>query len=231
MTPAIRGVLFDSGDTLVRPLGGAWAPGHRFHELISAYGLRDLAWHRMDDALSKAQTYLIDNHSLITEDEEREQFQTFYDIVLRELGIEHPNSSLTLQLAKSVVDELNMEPFPETLGVVRRLHHKGLRLGILSDTWPSLERKYGLLGLRDYFDPFVISARVGTTKPDPKIFMIAIEGMRLPPENILFVDDSPINVRAAITLGLHGVLMARNGEPADEDLPWIGGLSEIEAFL
>ena len=228
---SIKGVLFDSGDTLVRPLGGAWAPGHRFHEILEARGVRDLAWRRMDDALSKAQTYLIDNHSLTTEDEEREQFQTYYEIVLRELGVEQPDSSLTLELAKASVDELNMEPFPDTHSVVRGLHQAGLRLGILSDTWPSLDRKYRLLGLRDYFDLLVISAQVGLTKPDAKIFMIAIEGMRLPPENILFVDDSPINVRAAIALGLRGVLIARNGEPADEDIPWIGGLSEIEAFL
>ena len=47
---------------------------------------------------------------------------------------------------------------------------KGFSLGIISDAWPSLERKYRLLDLRKYFKTFVISAQVGCCKPDRKDF-------------------------------------------------------------
>ena len=36
----IKGILFDSGDTLVRPIGGKWWPGAYFHEILNNYNIR-----------------------------------------------------------------------------------------------------------------------------------------------------------------------------------------------
>ena len=33
----LQGVLFDAGDTLVRPKGGRWFPGHRFEATVRAH--------------------------------------------------------------------------------------------------------------------------------------------------------------------------------------------------
>ena len=57
----IRGVLFDSGDTLVTPLGGSWFPGHRFHEILEARGVRSLPADRLDSALGAGMQHLDDN--------------------------------------------------------------------------------------------------------------------------------------------------------------------------
>ncbi len=228
MPNQIKGILFDSGDTLVRPVGGQWIPHHRFEKIVAAHGVDGLQWESMEDAIAEGQAYLSENHHLTTEDEERAQFQTFYDILLKGLGVSQPNDKLTGELARVIVDENNMEPFPDTHIVVHRLNERGLRLGILSDTWPSLDRKYRLLGLRDYFDPFVMSAPLGVWKPDPKMYTTAIDGMAMPPADMLFVDNDPVNVRGANAAGLNGVLMVRSGPPPVDDLPWISNLGELE---
>lgn len=227
----IRGVLFDSGDTLVRPIGGAWFPGHRFDEIVSGHCLSGLDRDLMDTAIPKGLRYLNENHHLTTAEEEVEQFQTFYDILLRGLGIGQPSDDLTLELAKTMVDQQNMEPFPDTREGLERLKRRGLTLGVLSDTWPSMESKYRALGLRDYFGAFVMSAVEGRTKPDPVLFRKAIEDMDIPPKNILFVDDSARNVEGARAVGMQGALIARYAPPTDDSGPWVADLAELEALV
>ena len=227
----IKGILFDSGDTLVRPLGGKWWPGAQFHEILDNYNIRELSWSRMEGALEEGIRYLDDHHHLITVDEERDQFRTFYRILLENLGLRNPDISLLSALTHARVDEIDFELFNDTHPVLERLYEKGFSLGIVSDAWPSLERKYRLLDLRKYFEAFVISAQVGCCKPDKRIFGRAIAELELPPEKLLFVDDDPHYVKEAIGLGLNGSLMVRSGEPTDVDVEWVRNLEEIEALL
>ena len=227
----IKGILFDSGDTLVRPIGGKWWPGAQFHEILNNHNIQGLSWSQMEGAIEEGIRYLDDHHHLMTVDEERDQYRTFYRIVLEHLGLRNPDSSLLSALARARVDEVDFEVYNDTLTALERLYERGFTLGIISDAWPSLERKYRLLDLRKYFKAFVISAQVGCCKPDKRIFGRAIAEMGLPPERLLFVDDDPHYVKEAIGLGLIGILMVRSGEPADVDVEWVRNLEEIEALL
>lgn len=227
----IKGILFDSGDTLVRPIGGKWWPGARFHEILNNRNIRGLSWSRLEGALEEGIRYLDDHHSVMTVDEERDQFRMFYQIVLEHLGLHNPDTNLLSALAHARVDEIDFEVFNDTPAVLERLYERGFALGIISDAWPSLENKHRLLDLRKYFKAFVISAQVGCCKPDRRIFGRAIAEMELPPEKLLFVDDDPHYVKEALGLGLNGILMVRSGEPTDADLEWARNLEEIEAFL
>ncbi len=231
MSGDIKGILLDSGDTLVRPLGGTWLPGHHFREVLAARGVRELDWGQLEAGIQEGLRYLTDNHRLSTEDEERAQFQVFYDILLKRMGLASPPHDLSWTLADVLVSVPNFEVFPDTHPALNALQEAGVELGILSNTWPSLDRKYRLLGLREYFRAFVLSCHVGCSKPDTRIFRAAIEALGLPPENILFVDDAPENVEAASKLGLAAVLMARYGRPASGTMPWVASLTELDRFL
>lgn len=227
----VRGVLFDSGDTLVRPIGGTWFPGHRFDEIVSAHSVLGLDHDLMDEAVQDGLRYLGENHHLATVDDERQQFKTFYRILLTKLRGDPPADDLVLDLAEAMVDQQNMEPFPDTREGLERLKLQGLTLGVLSDTWPSMDPKYRALGLRDYFLTFVMSAVEGRTKPDPDLFRKAIADMDLPAEHILFVDDWPENVAGGRAVGMRGVLMARHEPPERESGPWVADLAQLEALL
>ena len=53
----------------------------------------------MEGALEEGIRYLDDHHHLMTVDEERDQFRTFYRIVLEHLGLRNPDISLLSALA------------------------------------------------------------------------------------------------------------------------------------
>ncbi len=227
----IEGVLFDSGGTLMRPLTEGWWPYPHFRRIVEAHGHTELPWERYAEAHLPGMAYLDANHRLTTEDEERAQFREYYRLLLSGLGVAAPAPALLQALADAHVAECEFEPYADARATLDGVRARGLRLGLISNAWPSLEGKYRRLGFRDYFDPFVISARAGCLKPDAAIFQFAVAQIGLPPERLLFVDDEPEYVRGACAGGLGGVLIARTGPPPGYDGPWIATLSKIERLL
>jgi len=57
----------------------------------------------------------------------------------------------------------------------------------------------------DYFDEFILSHKVHVTKPDLRIFQLAIEKSGCKAEEIVYVDDGLNNIRAANDLGIQGL--------------------------
>lgn len=226
----IRGVLFDSGDTLVYPQAGAWFPRQEFIDAFELHGIEGIDLSGLDNAIEKGKRYLNDHHHLTTEDEERDQFWMYYTIVLGELGILSPSKELvdTLMLP---AEGVYMEAFPDTKSTLEALRGRGLKLGIVSDNWPSLDRRYRTLGLRDYFDAFVVSAILGCWKPCELMYTTAMDQIGLPAESLMFVDDWPANVDAAVKLGMNGVVMSRDGIRPKTDLPWVSDLRGLTALL
>ena len=97
--PTIRGVLFDSGDTLVRPLGSAWFPGEAFHTRVAAAGFAAVPSLQLEVALQAGMDFLDAHHHVTTVDAEFEQFRVYYDIVLHGCGVPYPPLDLIDALA------------------------------------------------------------------------------------------------------------------------------------
>lgn len=227
----IEGVLFDSGDTLVRPIAGSWWPRQSFIDAFETHGIEGADMRRFAEAVALGIRYLDDNHCLTTEEEERRQFRTAYTIVIETLGVKSPPERLLADMLRPFEEGTGIEPFPDTRRVLDNLSGRGLKLGIVSDNWPSLDRRYRQLGLRDYFDAFVISAALGTWKPDKLMYATAIEELGFPPESLMFVDDRHENVAAAVRLGMRGVVISRYGEIPETDLPVVTGLDEVVQMI
>ena len=58
----------------------------------------------------------------------------------------------------------------------------------------------------DALDLVIMSNEVELRKPDPEIFTLALELLEVSPAQVLFVDDLPGNVDAAIALGMSGIV-------------------------
>jgi putative hydrolase of the HAD superfamily len=89
---------------------------------------------------------------------------------------------------------------------------------ILMDSW-AFTNNFSPSGrpITDYFDKLYFSYRMKCTKPDPLIFekMICDSGIR--PEESLFIDDGPHNIKTAQDLGFRTYL-ALNGEDWRENI-------------
>jgi putative hydrolase of the HAD superfamily len=223
----IKAVLFDSGGTLLRPIGGAWWPRPILQRMLQKSGTK-ITLSQLDGAHQRGVRFLDLHHHLSTEEEEVAQFKEFYAIVLAELRIVTDAPTIE-ELALAEIRELQ-EPFPETRAVLEDLRGKGLALGIVSNAWPSLDRTYRMLGLRDFFGAFVVSANLGCMKPDPRIFRKAVEELALSPGEILFVDDVADYVRAAESLGMRGAVICREGAEATS-MRTIASLAEVKSII
>lgn len=224
----IEGVLFDSGDTLVRPKAGSWFPRQHFIDAFQSHGISGAYMDRFDAALAEGLRYLDDHHDeATTEDMETRQFRTAYRLILEELGVSSPSEDLITDILRPFEDDIGIETFSDTVPTLEALTERGVRLGIVTDNWPSIDRRYRELGLRDYFDAFVISSIVGHSKPCSLMYRTAVDQIGLRPDSLLFVDDSPMNVEGAIREGMQGVVLIRHGRQVETSLQVVSDLHEV----
>ena len=92
------------------------------------------------------------------------------------------------------------------------------KLGIISNGWPYLESLLHLLGIWHYFQSVVISTQVGLTKPNPAIYELALQTLRIRAEQAIFVDDLPANVATAQQMGFRALWLIRT-TVATEHIP------------
>ena len=106
------------------------------------------------------------------------------------------------EFARPYVEALEFEPVPGAAEAVSELERLGLRLAVVSNwdiaLWGYLEQ----LGLADHFATVVTSAETGAPKPDPRIFELALERLRVRPERALHVGDSEADEEGARAAGM-----------------------------
>lgn len=118
------------------------------------------------------------------------------------------------------------------LEAVAALKQMGFRLGVVSNAEGQVERDLNGAGFRGVFETVIDSQVVGVEKPDPAIFEIAIERMKLDREKTLFVGDLPsVDVEGARAAGLAPILLDRHDIYADIDVPKLRSLAELPALL
>ena len=119
--------------------------------------------------------------------------------------------------------------FPETAGVLEYFHRHGFKMGVISDTSPSLEYTLQQLGIAEYFSSFTASSLVGAGKPSPVIFNAALDSLGVTAEESIYVDDYPPEADGARALGFTSFLIDRKAETAGE---WtITSLQELISFI
>lgn len=89
------------------------------------------------------------------------------------------------------------------LAWVAALQEAGLATAILSNMVPDVLRymRQEFAWLR-HFTHLTWSCELGIVKPDPAIYALTCERLGLPPQECLFIDDKPENVRGAEEAGL-----------------------------
>jgi len=125
---AIKAALFDSGDTLLEPVGGAWWRRPSLRALLNE-SPSPVEPDRLSAALDRGMQYLDTHHHVETEDDEIAQFKEYYEIVLGELDIDASAQTIE-KLARAQIEQ---NPFPDTRDTLEELRRAGLKLGIVSN--------------------------------------------------------------------------------------------------
>jgi HAD superfamily hydrolase (TIGR01509 family) len=94
---------------------------------------------------------------------------------------------------------------PGVLDLLTAGHARGLRLAVASSSshaW--VDSHLARLGLADRFDRVICSDDVapGRTKPNPDLFLLALDQLKVPKEAVVVFEDSPNGVCAAKSAGI-----------------------------
>ncbi|WP_346897847.1 HAD-IA family hydrolase [Clostridium sp. UBA7503] len=223
----IKAILFDSGRTLNVPRTGHWFITPNFFNIIN-----DTSFQYTEDQLSEAMNKACDhiNKMLLvkTEEDEFTMFKEFYEIVLKEIKYMSINEEIINSLASdNVYNDDKFYFFDDVEPGLQRLKDKYI-LGVVSDTWPSLERVFINKSLRKYFSTFVMSSIYGSYKAEKVLFKIAIEEIGVKPEEVIFIDDSESNLIAAEDFGMIPILIDRyDRNDIESKYPIIKSLNDL----
>ena len=153
-----------------------------------------------------------------------------FQLILEDHGVKD-SEALAASLSERFCHYRIKEPYPETIRVLEALKAQGYRMGVISDTSPSLEESLERAGIAHYFESFTCSALVGAGKPDPRIFNAALESLGVEAGDSVFVDDCKEEADGAREQGFTAFNIVRERTEPDFANWTITDLNQLLDFL
>ncbi|MBI2765681.1 MAG: HAD family hydrolase [Chloroflexi bacterium] len=124
------------------------------------------------------------------------------------------------------------EVFPDAVASLTALRGRGLKIGLLSNTWWAAawhNADLAVHGLQPLIDELVYTSDLTHSKPHPAVFREAARRLGVSPEECLMVGDRPIDdIRGAISAGMLAVWRQNNhGHPSPEDFAPSATIAEL----
>jgi len=205
VTPRIRGVLFDFGDTLFHSPDGAAVLAEQGVEPLVARELWDQIWRE-----SKTPEALA-----VKRDLSPEAHRAGWLALFARADVHRPG--LAALLYGRVMDHARWIPFPDTEEVLRELRRRGLRVGVVSNVAEDLRPVFAKHGWSDLVDGYTHSFEHAVEKPDPALFRAACRAIGTDPGETLVVGDHPVD-GGAVMAGCVVLLLPRTAPDAPHGL-------------
>ena len=219
-------IFFDVGYTIDYPASGDWMFTNLFYE-IAGDRLKRCAETKISKAREAGAVYLEKDHLVLTEEDEAEQFYQYYRIISESLQLNLTDDEISALARDRTYNMDNYVIYPDAKSVIQTLS-KTHRLGIISDTWPSIENQLRTLDVLQFFSFATYSFSLGVFKPDRQMYVDALQKCGRSAKETVFIDDSPQNLEGAAELGITPILIAAN-PASDVETPYrkIRSLSEL----
>lgn len=108
---------------------------------------------------------------------------------------------------------------------IRELREQGYAVALLCNESLQVYQRLQALGIRELFDPVLVSAQMGVMKPDPTAFRVALHELGVGPREAVLIDDSLPNVRAAQAVGMHAILFRPETNLREDLAPYLSNSS------
>ena len=230
----VKGIFFDLGWTLVYPPSGDWEFTQPAQKLFNWEVYQSLPKERTAAVRKEANDYLEAHHHISSLEEEYDRMLQYFTIVaqkLPELGATRQDIEATA-LEKVYQSQHTYGLFDDAIQTLEAL--KGTyKLGIISDTWPSIVPVLERFGILPYFDAITYSFQLGCFKPNPRMFQDALSKMGLPAQECVFIDDVARNLEGAAKVGIQPVQIRvkPDADPCPQGMASIGKISGILELL
>ena len=230
----VKGIFFDLGWTLVYPPSGDWEFTQPAQKLFNWEVYQSLPKERTAAVRKEANDYLEAHHHISTLEEEYDRMLQYFTIVaqkLPELGATRQDIEATA-LEKVYQSQHTYNLMEDAIPTLEALKGR-CKLGIISDTWPSIVPVLDSFGLPPYFDAITYSFQLGCFKPNPRMFQDALSKMGLPAQECVFIDDVARNLEGAAKVGIQPVQIRvkPDADPCPQGMASIGKISGILELL
>lgn len=138
--------------------------------------------------------HLLNNNILSTED--------FWKKVTAELKSGNKYEELMKFIKGLPTHKIN----EQMLGLVDKIKNNGYKTGLLSNNTIEAESKVHGARLADHFDAVVVSAEIGYSKPNPKIYEIFIERLGVKAKELIYIDDTTRSLETSKGVGFYPIL-------------------------
>ncbi len=129
-------------------------------------------------------------------------------------GIDNPDLRKDLMAAY-----LELECYPEVPQALSTLKSRGFQLAILSNGTPAmLEAAVKNAGLEDLIEQNLSVENVGIYKPDPRVYRMAVDGLNVRSDEIVFQSSNAWDAAGASAFGFKVAWVNRFGQ-SEERLP------------
>jgi putative hydrolase of the HAD superfamily len=229
-----KGVFFDFYNTLV-----TYDPPR---EEMEARALQELGVKTTPEALRRpliiADDFMYREYSRVplgkrSAEETKVLYTRYQEILLREAKIPAPPELIGNLLGKWKQWKFRMVLFDDAMPALLRLKAAGLTRGLISNVDHDILPLCRELGLTDVLDVIVTSLDTGFNKPQPEIFLAALDRAGAKPGESLYIGDQHrIDVLGAESAGMRGILIDRYGYMKERvKSPSIRSLAEIDSLL
>jgi HAD superfamily hydrolase (TIGR01509 family) len=137
--------------------------------------------------------------------------------------------SLTYHEYMKLIPEISLND--GVVEFIENLKDSGTEIALATSTsWEAMDKILNSLKIQELFDYITTSEEVTSQKPQPDIFIRAMEKMNLDPSECLVIEDSPSGVTAAKEAGIKVIALdpeEKNGEVLSKADLIVGGFSEI----
>ncbi len=232
----IKAVFFDWFNTLAR----FDPPREELHsQVLGEFGIGVLPQKLMPGVFA-ADTYWFEENarSAIRDRSPEEQKEVnihYQKILLAEVGINTSREVLlrVVKRLRELFSGVTFALFDDVLTVLPKLKQRGLTLGLLTNLARDMVPICNKLGLEPYIDFTITSGEVGVDKPDPLIFLAALERAGVNAAETIHVGDQyKVDVIGARGVGIAPILIDRyNLHPEVSDCPRIVSLTELNKYL
>jgi FMN phosphatase YigB (HAD superfamily) len=184
---ALRAVLFDLGDTLVRLDAADGCLVMRAADKLGAKvpsGAAAAMWARVVAAASTAEE--LGKGRDLSPQRHRGVWTDLY----RRAGAEELAPGLAETVYELTVDPQSWVAFPDAVPALRTLQESGVPVGVITDTGFDVGPILKATGLAPFIGGVVMSYRHGACKPDASIFLAACQLLGSDPSETLMVGDN-----------------------------------------
>ena len=181
-------IFFDVGYTLDMPASGDWMFTGMFLE-AAGEKLKQRTETEIQRARDAGLRFLDNDHLMKTVEAEIQNFFDYYSIISDQLDLglsEKERDQIARDRASNMKNYIPYPGITEVLGTLSKTH----KLGIISDTWPSIEPQLEHIGVSQYLSFTTFSCFVGVFKPDKRIYLDALNKCGVPAEETVFIDDA-----------------------------------------